>query len=79
MSFLSFAFVCGFDFRIHAPIAMCNRYSHLRVMSLCTNPYNVRKIPCKILMIKVWLPGMGSNLELDRFLISHKLLISKGR
>ena len=33
----------------------------------------------KMLKLKSWLPGMGSNHELDRFLKSHNLLILKTR
>ena len=38
-----------------------------------------RKIASNILNIKVWLPGMGSNHELDRILTDWKLLIIQGR
>ena len=38
-----------------------------------------RKIACKLLIIKVWLPGMGSNRELDKILKSHNLLILQSR
>ena len=39
-----------------------------------------RKIACKILIQKVWLPGMGSNHELvHRFLKSRNFLILQSR
>jgi hypothetical protein len=37
------------------------------------------KTACNLLNQKVWLPGMGSNHELDRFLKSRNLLILNSR
>ena len=39
----------------------------------------VSKSPFKLMKQKVWLPGMGSNHELDRILKPRKLLILQSR
>ena len=43
---------------------------------ICTTP---PKYLCNLLKQKVWLPGMGSNHELDRILKSRNLLILQSR
>jgi hypothetical protein len=46
---------------------------------LIQNLYSDREILSKLLNKKVWLPGMDSNHELDRFFKACKLLISQSR
>ena len=52
----------------HAIAGFCTRLVHGRVGG-----------HSKILKLKNWLPGMGSNHKLDRFLKAHNLLILKSR
>jgi hypothetical protein len=70
----------GFDFEIHALTDKRRYSSYLRETTLCTKSVQpTRKIAYNLLKQKVWLPGMGSNHELDKFLKSRKLLILQSR
>src|SRR5215472_14644387 len=68
-------FLYGFDFFQSMPKSICTRPTEsYELYKIGTAP---RKIHCKSLKLKVWLPSMSSNHELDGILKSHKLLILK--
>jgi hypothetical protein len=70
----------GFHFQIHALI---DKHLFQQLFTRDDALYKIgtatEKVACKLLKQKVWLPGMGSNHELDRILKSHNLSILQSR